>query len=179
MSARRPILVFGTALLLLLALAYSASAETRLFAFGGLGNVFSTGLNDLCVKARKSGISCSVHAHYDQVLSAAIAAHRAGKKIVLVGHSKGGETSAAHAVALGARRIPVALVVALDTVWGSPDLPCNVLRVVDFKSAGWIASLSPGAGCRTRAKGNRFPSTGHTTIDDSPDIHRRIIAEAL
>src|SRR5277367_2924773 len=81
---------------------------------------------------------------------------------------------------LGDKGVPVALVVPFDGTQSFP-VPGNVGRVINFTQRDY-AYMRPGPGFRGSLSNvdlSADTSISHVTIDESPALHARVIAEGL
>jgi hypothetical protein len=158
---------------------------------GYFGFLVSGGLPALTAKMRAQGIEAHTVDHgflfrgsfTHTITNAAIAAHNRGCRIVLVGHSFGGDTAAYVADALRAKGIKVELLAAIDPTnlhfpAGGPFVPSNVGAAMGFHQE--VDML--GRGQLRRGKGFKGPLTqerrdqAHGWMDNDPVIHNKIIA---
>ena len=157
----------------------NAFAGTKVFAFGGLGTYrhntgvstnYSGGVEKLCADLRKSGVGCTFYSYTDgdRALKAARKASADGDRIVIIGHSKGGQTGAQLANELAERKIKTDLFVALDTV-PAPSLPSSTSHVLDIRSSTWFIGIHGGR----KNEVHNF-ATSHTGLDDEKPVHRLI-----
>jgi pimeloyl-ACP methyl ester carboxylesterase len=172
-------------------------APVRAFLIRGLAGgrpfYFSGGLDVLARKLNAQGVNASVHAQgsflrpYGEVgaiAQAALAAARKGARPVLIGHSMGADAALKVAVALEAARIAVPLVVCFDPtsfrlLFGPPPVPANVARALCF-----YQKISPlGRGILRTAPGFKGALIQervahiHSSVDDEPALHQRVLAE--
>jgi len=98
----------------------------------------------------------------------------------MIRHSLGADAVMEMADYLGDKAVPVALVVPFDGTQSFP-VPGNVGRVINFTQRDY-AYMRPGPGFRGSLSNvdlSADPTIGHTTIDKSPRLHVRVIAEVL
>jgi hypothetical protein len=184
--------VIGTAAAATLAISNAfAGAGLRIFAIRGLtGVLFSNGMTVLTAELNKlPGVTCSVEDHglvYCEnvkcIAREAVAAAHEGNKIVLIGHSLGGDCAVRTAMELGESNVRVALLIAVDASWFScPPVPGNVstaicyyqnYRSLDFRGHHILQRGPEFAGRLIRERLDE----GHDTIDKSPAVHRKIVA---
>jgi pimeloyl-ACP methyl ester carboxylesterase len=115
------------------------------------------------------------------VAEQAIAAARAGCRIILGGHSMGADAAMMVAARLAEKKIPVALVVTFDpTTFGCPPVPANVKQAINF----YQRNSALGRGVLVAAPGfkgiilQKLVTDIHVTLDDDPELHARVLAEA-
>jgi pimeloyl-ACP methyl ester carboxylesterase len=162
--------------------------NARAFGVKGLASYFgySDGIDEVAVKLNKLGIETTTHiqgfiwpySNVSNVASQAIAAAKQGKKIILYGHSMGGDSAVKIAVRLRDAGHSVELLACFDpTPFGCPDVPENVK-----KSLGWWQPFGLGGYAiqASRAlqvvidKGQAWLSTrsveggSHKKIDNNP-----------
>lgn len=163
----------------------------RAFAIRGyLGAVFSRGMDALAARLRAAGIAASVHAeagflgwpygNVPAIAAEAVQAARRGKRIVLIGHSMGGDAALKVAVRLAADRIAVPLLVCFDpTRFGAPPVPANVGRAICFYQSigpiggGRLVAGTGFAGSLVQERHNML----HSRLDDAPALHARVLGE--
>lgn len=164
---------------------------TEVLILRGLFNVFSLGMDELASKLQRGPIRASVHNHltWSVIGREIIARRRAGAaptRLVLIGHSLGGNDVISLARMLGQAGIGVDLVIPVDPTAPEPA-PHNVRHLVNFyqSSNGFGAAVRPGAGFRgllvnadlaTNRRDLNSAAVGHASIDKSPAVQREIIA---
>jgi len=190
-KVRRFAAIGAMAALLVLALgANSGSAEPKgqpkahVYLLRGLMNIFSLGMDSLGEELQKRGVYATVHNHseWQQLAQSAAAAYRAGNEspIILIGHSLGADSVMAMADYLDHNGVPVALVVPFDGTQ-SFAAPKNVSRLLNLTQRDY-AYMKAGVGFHGTLSNvdlSGDPSISHTTIDKSPRLHARVIAEVL
>jgi pimeloyl-ACP methyl ester carboxylesterase len=168
-----------------------AAPLTEVVLLRGLFNVFSLGMDDLGGKlqAQRAVVKVSNHASWSQLADDIIARRKGGEpptRLVLIGHSLGGNDIISMAARLGQGGVGVDLLIPIDATAPSP-VPANVRRVVNYyQSANGFGSIVVGA---RQFRGNLINSDlsanrrdlassdiGHTTIDKSMRIHREIVS---
>jgi hypothetical protein len=165
--------------------------ETEVLILRGLFNVFSLGMDDLASRLQRGPIRSSVHNHlsWSAIGQDIIARRRAGAaptRLVLIGHSLGGNDVISLARMLGQAGIGVDLVIPVDPTAPDPAPP-NVRHLVNFyqSSNGFGAAVRPGASFRgvlvnadlaTNRRDLNSAAVGHASIDKSPAVQREIIA---
>jgi hypothetical protein len=180
----------GTVLLVIAAMLVfaspPASAEPRahVYLLRGLLNIFSLGMDTLSDELNKRGVYATVHNHteWQGLADQAAARYKAGTEgpIIIIGHSLGADAAMQMANYLGARGVPVALVVPFD---GTQSLAAGagVVRVLNLTQRQY-AYMRRGANFRgtlTNVDVSSDPSIDHLTIDKSPRLHARVIGEVL
>ncbi len=169
--------------------AATSSGPAEVYLLRGLFNVFSLGMDDLAAKLRASGVAAQTlnHTGWSEAAAEIIAARRQGqnRRIVLIGHSLGGNDIIRLAEKLGRNGVPVDLLIPVDAT--VPDaIPANVRRVVNYYQSnnGWGSAVQAGPGFRgalvnadlvTNRRDLNDPTIGHTSIDKSGRIHREIV----
>jgi hypothetical protein len=191
------------ALVLVLAAAgnLSASAQSltdspveldgRVYVFrGDLGIFFSTGMDYLAAELNQRGLTAGVYNWGDWIALAddAIARYRAnpdGTRILLAGHSRGGDGLIAMAWRLHSAHVPVALAVAFDPTRVVGKVPPNVERFVNFYQSN--NTLGGGAARPSRAFRGDYATVNladhgemsHITIDKMLALHSAIIPKFI
>lgn len=168
----------------------SVRAHTEVYLLRGLFNIFSLGMDELGRKLVNAGIRAKVinHTEWNAVASGIIDARRQGQgpsRLVLIGHSLGGNDVILLAEKLGRNGIAVDLLIPVDAT-APPAVPANVIRAVNYfqSNNGFGSPLRPGQGFRgrlinadlaTNRRDLNSAEMGHTTIDKSPRIHAEIV----
>ena len=134
----------------------SASGENvygRAYLFYGLIPAIDWGMDQLALRINRSGVAASVNAHssWRSVADQAISDYRRNPKpIAVVGHSIGGDSAVQFALALGAARVPVSLLITYDATRAADgSVPANVHRYVNLYQSSNIlggGDLGPGSG---------------------------------
>ncbi len=163
--------------------------KTRAFLIRGLwGFIWSRGMDTLANELKLAGIEASVHSKglfgysgVPAVAEQAIAAARAGYRIILGGHSMGADATVMVAARLAEKKIQVALVVTFDpTTFGCPPVPANVKQAINF----YQRNSALGRGVLVAAPGfkgiilQKLVTDIHVTIDDDPALHKIVVEEA-
>lgn len=160
----------------------------RAYAIRGLaGTIFSRGMDTLAAKLNAAGTACTVHAHgflrcenVPRITADALRAVKMGARIVLVGHSYGGDAALMVARRLGGNNVPVPLLVAFDPTWfGAPPVPGNVARAIGFyQKVDPVGRgvLNPAPDFDGELVSERHDEP-HIRIDDDPVLHARVLTE--
>jgi len=161
-----------------------AQPRAHVYLLRGLMNIFSLGMDTLAAKLQNHGVYATVHNHseWQSLANQAAAAYRAGTEgpIILIGHSLGADAVMEMAAYLGAKGVPVALVIPFDGT-GSYAASGNVGRVVNLTQRDY-AYMRRGPNFRGSLVNVDVSSDGsidHITIDKSARLHARAIAEVL
>ncbi len=150
---------------------------------GGLGGVFSKGLDQMGRQLGKQGVKAQVlpHSRWKQVVRDIVGNRKklGRRPVVLIGHSLGANNALKIANALKRRRITVDYMVTFAAT-NTIGVPSNVRRVTNyyFKTDGWGVPLRPGPGFKGRLQNIDFSndkSVGHFNIDEQPKLQRRVI----
>jgi len=161
-----------------------AQSRAHVYLLRGLLNIFSLGMDTLAAELNKRGVYATVHNHteWQGLANQAAANYKAGKEgpIIIIGHSLGADAAMEMANYLGARGVPVALVVPFD---GTQSLSAgkNVQRVLNLTQRDY-AYMRRGAGFQgtlTNVDVRSDPNIDHLNIDKSPRLHGRVISEVL
>jgi len=161
-----------------------AQPRAHVYLLRGLMNIFSLGMDTLAEKLQHHGIYATVHNHteWQALADRAAAAYRAGTEgpIILIGHSLGADAVMEMAAYLGARGVPVALVVPFDGT-KSYATPGNVGRLVNLTQRDYAyMRRGPGFhGSLANVDVSSDPNIGHISIDKSPRLHARVVSEVL
>ncbi|MEQ8479180.1 MAG: hypothetical protein RIC18_00890 [Hoeflea sp.] len=114
---------------------------TQVYFIRGFMGVFSTGFDKMAEELGKSGIDAKVYSHLSGGAISARIAREFGqsgnrrKKLVLIGHSFGGNAALAVASRLRAKNITVDLVITVDPTRSGP-VSSNVRRYVNYYFSG-------------------------------------------
>ena len=175
-----------------------ATTHVRAFLIYGLiggpfpyGLGYSLGLDVLRDKLRARGVKATTHVegvlipHTNVANLAAKAADaaRGGSKLLLLGHSMGADAAVKIAGRLAAENLPVDLLIGFDpTKFACPAVPANVRRALCFyqKELGdWLGRgrFLPASDFGGECVNERVPF-GHKVMDDAPEMHERVLAEA-
>jgi hypothetical protein len=102
---------------------------------GALGPIFSRGMDRLTERIERAGVTANVYEFTICPLIAqkAIREYRQDPApIILIGHSMGGLCGLKFSETLQAEGIPVSLLVTIDAIHGSPNVPPNVERYINL-----------------------------------------------
>jgi hypothetical protein len=161
--------------------------DGRVYAFrGDMGIFFSTGMDYLAAELNPLGLTAGVYNWVDWIALAddAIARYWAAPdrtRILLAGHSRGGDGLIAMAWRLYSAHVPVALAVAFDPTRAVDRVPPNVERFINFYQStnvigGGVARLAPdfhGQYAAVNLADHR--EINHVTIDKTLALHRAIL----
>jgi hypothetical protein len=161
-----------------------AASRAHVYLLRGLMNIFSLGMDSLAAELNKRGVYATVHNHteYQTLADQAAARYKAGTEgpIIIIGHSLGADAAMEMANYLGAKGVPVALVIPFDGTQSLPAGP-NVGRVVNLTQRDY-AYMRRGSGFHgslANVDVSSDPNIDHLTIDKSPRLHARAISEVL
>jgi hypothetical protein len=152
---------------------------------------YSLGLDVLRDKLNAIGIQTTTHVdgvllpltNVRSLTAHAAEAVRAGQRLVLLGHSLGADAAVRVASRLARREIKVDLLVGLDpTRFTCPSVPSNVRRALCFYQSEFGDYLgrgrfSPAKEFSGECVNERVPYR-HKKMDDAPELHERVLAEA-
>jgi hypothetical protein len=161
-----------------------AASRAHVYLLRGLMNIFSLGMDTLSDELNRRGVYATVDGYsgWQSLADQAAANYKAGKEgpIIIIGHSLGADAAMEMANYLGARGVPVALVVPFD---GTQSLSAGpgVARVLNLTQREY-AYMRRGAGfsgtlANVDVSGD--PNIDHLNIDKSPRLHARVISEVL
>ena len=174
------------------------NTEVRAFLIYGLiggplpyGLGYSLGFDVLREKLRAIGVEATTHVegvlvphtNVANLARQAAAAARAGSKLALLGHSMGADAAAKIACRLTDENLSVDLLIGFDpTRFACPRVPHNVRRAIcfyqeefgDFLGRG---RFSPATAFSGECINERVPFR-HKVMDDAPELHERVLAEA-
>ena len=175
------------------------STQVRAFLIYGLiggpfpyGLGYSLGFDTLRDKLRLLGVDATTHvegvliphANVANLTEQATSAVRSGSRIILIGHSMGADAAVKIASRLADHDLVVDLLVGFDpTRVGCPHVPRNVRRAICFfqKEFGDLlgrGQFQPARQFTGECLNVRVPY-GHKIMDDAPELHERVVAEAL
>jgi alpha-beta hydrolase superfamily lysophospholipase len=162
----------------------AAAPRAHVYLLRGLMNIFSLGMDTLADELQKHGIYATVsnHSEWQTLADQAAAGYKAGTEgpIILIGHSLGADAVMEMAAYLDRKGVPVALLVPFDGTQSFPT-PKNVARLLNVTQRDYAyMRAGPGFhGSLTNLDVSGDPNIGHTTIDKTPRLHARVIAEVL
>ena len=158
--------------------------RAHVYLLRGLRNIFSLGMDTLAEQMKRHGIDATVHnyAEWQTLADRAAANYKAGKEapIILIGHSLGADAVMEMAAYLGRKGVPVALVVPFDGTqsFAASDNVARVLNLTQRKYA-YMRSGPGFHGTLANVDVSSDRSIDHITIDKSPRLHARVVAEVL
>jgi hypothetical protein len=171
------------ALALAFACAPCAHAETWVYLLRGWFGVFSTGMDGMAEALRARGIQAEAVGHlaWKSTVEKILEDRTAGKtgRLVLVGHSQGGNNVIDMARELAPHGVRVDLLITLVPFQQDP-VPANVARAINYyQSPGWGSPLTaaPGFGgelANINLAGES--SVSHINIDKSDRVQAEIVA---
>src|SRR5262245_6851405 len=132
----------------------TAQAGGHVYAFRGLINVFSYGMDQMVEKCTQRGIEASAHNHgaYVSLAPQAAALAKSGKgPIIIIGHSYGADAAVFMAEEMRKLGAPVALLVLYGPTIDPLEIPSNVRAVINYyqtKTPAWRSKAVPGPGFR-------------------------------
>ena len=156
----------------------------------GLG--YSLGLDVLRDRLRAAGIDATTHVegvlvphtNVRNLSRQAADAARAGRKLLLLGHSMGADAAVKIAARLARENLAVDLLIGFDpTKFACPKVPSNVKRALCFhqKEAGDFLGrgrFHPAPEFSGECVNERVPFR-HKKMDDAPELHERVLVEAM
>ena len=183
----RPLWALSLGLFLLASAMAPERAEARpshhVYCIRGVLNVFSLGMDDICQKLSKMGLSASVHNHvvWSSLADEAAAKYKSGKarSIVLIGHSAGAAAVADIASRLGELGVPVKLAIELDCLWAT-TASGQVEQFLNYyvaDGAGKLVAKGPKfrGTLRNISLSKKIPDLGHFSIDKNPKVQSMVI----
>jgi hypothetical protein len=160
----------------------------RVYVMRGLVNVFSRGMDRITVEMRRKGINAKVfnHSHWKLFADQIAVTYRSDRgiaPIVLMGHSLGADAALTMANYLGAKGVPVRLVVAFDAVSTVAPVSNSVAEVINFyKPEGYGQKVSGVPGFKGKIDNVDLTARkdiGHLNIDKIGALHDQAIAEVV
>ncbi len=154
---------------------------------GGLGGIFSKGLDQIGRKLNQLGVRAQVlpHGNWQDITRKIIENRRkhGRRPVILIGHSLGANNSLKIANLLKRSRIRVDYMVTFAAT-NTIGVPSNVSTVTNyyFKTNGWGVPLRPGPGFKGRLRNIDFSKSkhiGHFNIDEQPKLQRQVITNTL
>ena len=159
-----------------------AHAETEVYLLRGWFGVFSTGMDSMAEVLRGKGIEAEAigHLSWKSTVSKVVKERAAGKtgRLVLVGHSQGGNNVIEMARELETHKIPVDLLITLAPFLQDP-VPSNVVRALNYyQSPGWGSPLTADPGFKGELFNINIGSDSgsfHINIDKNPRVQAEIV----
>ncbi len=154
---------------------------------GGMGSVFSRGMDELAGDLKKQGIPAKVvsHRQWRTVLSEIEdnRPKRGRRPVILIGHSLGANRAIDIARQLNEKKIRVDYVVSFAATAPRP-VPRNIRRATNFyfEKGGWGKPLVKGRGFRGRLSNVDYSGKrgiDHFNIDEDQSLHRQIVNRVL
>lgn len=160
-----------------------ACAETRVYLIRGWFGVFSTGLDQIAAELARNAIKAETigHLQWKTTASAIVSERRPGAsdRLVLVGHSQGGNDAIKLARDLVPHGVTVDLMITLAPFQQDP-VPANVARAINFyQSGGWGSPLVLAADAKGEISNIDMGSdagTFHINIDKNPKVQAQVVA---
>jgi hypothetical protein len=160
-----------------------AQAETRVYLLRGWFGVFSTGLDTMAEELRGKGIKAEAlgHLSWKSTVAKIVKERAAGDpgRLVLVGHSQGGNNVIDMARELEVHKVPVDLLITLAPFLQDP-VPSNVARALNFyQSGGWGSPLTAADGFKGELANIDVGSDlglFHINIDKSARIQAEVVS---
>ena len=157
-------------------------AETQVYLLRGWFGVFSTGMDVIAETLRGKGIEAEALGHlaWKSTVSKILDERAAGRtgRIVLVGHSQGGNNIIDIARELEKHGVRVDLLITLAPFQQDP-VPANVVRALNYYQAGgWGSPLTAGPGFAGELANIDVGDTGtfHVNIDKNAKVQAAIVA---
>ncbi len=157
-------------------------AETQVYLLRGWFGVFSTGMDAIAATLRGKGIEAEAlgHLEWKSTVSKILDARAAGRtgRIVLVGHSQGGNNIIDIARELEKHGVRVDLLITLAPFQQDP-VPANVARALNYYQAGgWGSPLTADPGFAGELANIDVGDTGtfHVNIDKNAKVQAAIVA---
>jgi hypothetical protein len=159
-----------------------AHAETSVYLLRGWFGVFSTGMDAMAEELRNRGIKAEAigHVAWKSAVTNVVKERAAGAnhRLVLVGHSQGGNNIIDMARELEKHRIPVDLLITLAPFKQDP-VPPNVVRALNYYQAGgWGSALTADPGFKGELVNIDVGTelgTFHVTIDKSARVQAEVL----
>jgi hypothetical protein len=161
-----------------------ACAETQVYLVRGLFGVFSTGMDTMAEQLREKGIKAEAigHLSWKSAVAAVVKEREGGGKgrLVLVGHSQGGNNVVDMARELEGHKIPVDLLITLAPFQQDP-VPANVARAVNYyQSGGWGSPLEAVPAFKGELRNVDLSGDSrifHVNIDKSRKVQALVVGE--
>ncbi|PZO79111.1 MAG: lipase [Mesorhizobium amorphae] len=154
---------------------------------GGVGGIFSHGLDQIGAKLAAKGVSTTVagYGSAGTIARRLIEARKRGAlgPVILVGHSFGADAITALATDLDRAGVRVDLLVSFAATAPRP-VPRNVRRALNFyfSQGGWGLPLVPAQGFRGRLDNRDYSRTagvGHFNIEKQAAVQAEVITAIL
>ncbi len=167
------------------------SLDGRVYVFrGDMGTLFSTGMDYFAAELNQLGLTAGVYNWVDWSALAedAIARYRAAPdrtRVLLVGHSRGGDALMAMAWRLYSASVPVALAVAFDPTRAVDRVPPNVERFINLYQSinvvggGAARPASEFHGEYAAVNLAEHGEMNHVTIDKMLALHYALLPKFL
>jgi hypothetical protein len=161
----------------------------RVYLFrGGLGLIFSRGMDKLAKRLEEARVSVDVNEFTvcPYVADRAIREYRQDPApVTLIGHSLGGRCALEFAEKLRAENIPVSLIVTIDPAYLMPKLPMNVERYMniflarDVLGGGDVVPEKDFQGHFASFDLSKLKGVLHINIDKMDIIHTQLLTKIL
>jgi LysM domain-containing protein/thioesterase superfamily protein len=169
--------------------AATALPRGRVYLFrGGLGLIFSRGMDKLAKRLEEARVSVDVNEFTvcPYVADRAIREYRQDPApVTLIGHSLGGRCALEFAEKLRAENIPVSLIVTIDPAYLMPKLPMNVERYMniflarDVLGGGDVVPEKDFQGHFASFDLSKLKGVLHINIDKMDIIHTQLLTKIL
>ena len=157
-------------------------AETQVYLLRGWFGVFSTGMDRMADTLRTKGVAAEAIGHlaWKSAVEKILADRAAGKtgRLVLVGHSQGGNNVIDMARELAPHNVRVDLLITLAPFLQDP-VPANVARAVNYyQPPGWGSPLTAAPGFTGELANIDVGDFGtfHVNIDKNAKVQAAIVA---
>lgn len=159
-----------------------AFAQTQVYLLRGWFGIFSTGMDTMAEELQGKGIKAEAIGHlaWRSAVAKVVKERSAGKtgRLVLIGHSQGGNNVIDMARELEAHKIVVDLLITLAPFLQDP-VPSNVARAVNYyQSPGWGSPLTAVPDFKGELSNIDLGSdagTFHVNIDKNPKVQAEIV----
>jgi pimeloyl-ACP methyl ester carboxylesterase len=162
-----------------------APPATVVLLRGGVGGIFSHGLDAIGAQLAANGVAATVTGYGSRgAVERRIAREsRGGGPVILIGHSFGADAATAIAADLDRTGVAVDLLVSLAATAPRP-VPPNVRRALNFyfSSGGWGRPLVAGKGFRGRLDNRDYShraGVGHFNIEKQKAVQDAVVAAVL
>jgi hypothetical protein len=169
--------------------AATALPRGRVYLFrGGLGLIFSRGMDKLAKRLEEARVSVDVNEFTvcPYVADRAIREYRQDPApVTLIGHSLGGRCALEFAEKMRAENIPVSLIVTIDPAYLMPKLPMNVERYMniflarDVLGGGDVVPEKDFQGHFASFDLSKLKGVLHINIDKMDIIHTQLLTKIL